>query len=246
MPKYREPSRLYRVVYKLIRAVAILSGLAALGMVSAYIAMLLVMEKDRVEVPRVVGVDSVAASQLIQEADLTPRIVAEEFSDKVPKGHVATQRPSGGAWAKMGSEVRLFLSRGTDQLDVPNIVGATLPQAQRTLAEAGLSMGEITAIHSDAHARETIMAQDPPAGAPAIRGATVKILQSAGPWEDMVTVPDLLGREMVTAVNLLRELQLESSVSFGSDARQGQVVAQDPAPGARLKVGGQVRLTVGD
>jgi serine/threonine-protein kinase len=238
---------LYRFTVSLVKAAAILAGLFALGLVSAYVAMQLVMEKDRVEVPRVVGVDSVAAGQLITEAGLTPRVVAEEFSDKVPKGHVATQRPSGGAWAKIGSEVRLFLSRGTDQLEVPNMAGGTLPQAQRSLAEAGLTLGNVTAIHSDAHARETIIAQDPPAGASAIRGTTVRLLQSLGPWEEMVTMPDLRGREMVTAVNLLRELQVEARVSFESSvSRQGQVIAQDPPPGARVKVGGQVRITVGD
>jgi len=248
MPRYRRaPSRLYRFTVSLVKAAAILAGLFALGLVSAYVAMQLVMEKDRVEVPRVVGVDSVAAGQLIREAGLTPRVVAEEFSDKVPKGHVATQRPNGGAWAKSGSEVRLFLSRGTDQLEVPNVAGGTLPQAQRSLAEAGLTLGKVTAIHSDAHARETIIAQDPPAGAPAIRGTTVRLLQSLGPWEEMVTMPDLRGREMVTAVNLLRELQVEARVSFESSvSHQGQVIAQDPPPGARVKVGGRVRITVGD
>jgi len=248
MPRYRRaPSRLYRFTVSLVKAAAILAGLFALGLVSAYVAMQLVMEKDRVEVPRVVGVDSVAAGQLIREAGLSPRVVAEEFSDKVPKGHVATQRPSGGARAKIDSEVRLFLSRGTDQLEVPNMAGGTLPQAQRSLAEAGLTLGKVTAIHSDAHARETIIAQDPPAGASAIRGTTVRLLQSLGPWEEMVTMPDLRGREMVTAVNLLRELQVEARVSFESSvSRQGQVVAQDPPPGARVKVGGQVRITVGD
>lgn len=248
MPRQRrEPSRLYRLTHDLVRAAAILAGLFGLGLASAYVAMQLVMDKDRVEVPRVVSVESVAASQLIREAELTPRVVAEEFSDKVPKGHVATQRPSGGARAKLGSEVRLFLSRGTDQLEVPNVAGAMVPQAQRSLAEAGLTLGEVTAIHSDAHTREMIIAQDPPAGAPAVRGATVRVLQSLGPWEDMVTIPDLRGREMVTAVNLLRELQLESSVNFGSAvSSQGQVVAQDPPPGAWVKVGGLVRITVGD
>jgi beta-lactam-binding protein with PASTA domain len=248
MPRHRrEPSRLYRFTVSLARTAAILAGLFALGLVSAYVAMQLVMEKDRVEVPPVVGVDSIAAGQLIREAGLTPRIAAEEFSDKVPKGHVATQRPRGGTRAKIGSEVRLFLSRGTDQLEIPNVAGGTLPQAQRSLAEAGLTLGKVTAIHSDAHARETIIAQDPPAGAPAIRGATVRLLQSLGPWEEVVTMPDLRGREMVTAVNLLRELQVEARVSFESSvSRQGQVIAQDPPPGARVKVGGQVRITVGD
>lgn len=243
----RQPSRLYRFTAGLVKVTAILAGLCALGLTSAYVAMQLAMEQDRVEVPRVVGLDSVAAGQLLKEVGLTARVVAEEFSDKISKGRVTTQRPSGGTRAKIGSEVRLFLSRGTDQLEVPNLAGITLAQAQRLLAETGLTLGPVTAIHSDAHARETIIAQDPPAGAAAIRGATVGLLQSLGPWEETVTMPDLRGREMVTAINLLRELQVEARVSFEQSAsRQGQVIAQEPPPGAQVKVGGQATITVGD
>jgi beta-lactam-binding protein with PASTA domain len=205
------------------------------------------MERDRVEVPRVVGVDSIAAGQLIREVGLTPRVVAEEFSDKILKGRVTTQRPSGGTRAKVGTEIRLFLSRGTDQLEVPNLTGITLAQAQRGLAEAGLALGPITTIHSDVHAREIIIAQDPPAGASAIRGAIVRLLESLGPWEEAVTMPDLRGRETVTAINLLRELQVEVRVSFEKRvSKEGQVIAQDPPPGTPMKVGGQVLITVGD
>jgi beta-lactam-binding protein with PASTA domain len=75
----------------------------------------------------------------------------------------------------------------------------------------------------------------------------VRLLQRLGPWEEMVRMPDLRGRELVTAINLLRELQVEARVSFEqSPSRQGQVVAQDPPPGAQVKVGGQVSITVGD
>jgi len=246
-PLQRQPSRLYRFLVGLVKVVAICMGLVALGLASGYVAMLLAMEKDRVEVPRVVGLDSVAAGALTQEVGLTPRVVAEEFSDKIPKGHVTSQRPGRGTRARLGSEVRLFLSRGSDQLEVPNLASSTLPQAQRSLAETGLSLGQVTQIHSDLHAREAIIAQDPPAGAAATRGTTVKLLQSLGPGEEMVTMPDLVGREMVTALNLLRELQVEARMSFEqSVSRRGHVVAQDPPPGGRVKVGGQVTITMGE
>jgi serine/threonine-protein kinase len=246
-PLRRQPSRLRVLLVGLVKATAIGTGLLALAMTSGYVAMRWAMEKDRVEVPRVVDLDSVAASQLIREAGLTPRVVAEEFSDRIPKGRVTSQRPGRGTRAKLGSEVRLFLSRGSDQLEVPNVAGGTLPQAQRSLAEAGLALGPVTQIHSDVHTREAIIAQDPPAGAAATRGTPVRLLQSLGPWEEMVTVPDLRGREMVTALNLLRELQVETRVSFErSVSRQGHVVAQDPPPGGKVKVGGQVTISVGE
>jgi beta-lactam-binding protein with PASTA domain len=245
--RYRQPSRLYRFTVGLVKTAAILAGLFSLGLTSAYVAMQIAMDRDRVEVPRVIGLDSIAASELIKEVGLVPRVMAEEFSERIPKRHVTNQRPGGRNRVKIGSEVRLFISRGSDQLEVPSVAGGTLVQAQRVLAEAGLTLGPITQIHSDAHAHDLIIAQDPPAGASAVRGTTVRLLLSLGPFEEMVTMPDVRGREMVTAINLLRELQLEIRVSFDrSVSQQGHVMAQDPPPGAQVKVGGQVQLTIGD
>ena len=234
-------------LYRLVKAAAILAGLVALGLVSMYLAMTWSMEPDRVEIARVVGLESVAASEILKERGLVPRVVAEEFHARIPKGHVVSERPSAGTRVKLGSEVRLILSRGTDRVEVPKLAGLTLPQAQRALAEAGLSAGPPVVIHSDAHARDLIIAQDPPAGATAVRGSPVSLLQSLGPWDDAVAMPDLTGRELVVAMNLLKELQLEPVVTFAqAAAREGHVIAQEPAAGAAVKIGNQVKITVGE
>lgn len=242
-----DASARYGLLYRLVRAAAVCVALLALAALSGYIAMRSVMEEDRVEVPRAIGLDSVAAEALVKEAGLSPRVVAEEFSANIPKGRVAGQRPSRGTRLKLGSEVRLILSRGTDQLSAPDLAGLSASQAKRVLAEAGLVLGPETLIHSDVHPRETIIAQEPQAGAPLVRGDAVRLLESVGPLEDIVVVPDVRRRELVVAMNLLKELQLEARVSFlETVSREGRVVAQDPPPGAQIKVGGQVQLTVGD
>jgi beta-lactam-binding protein with PASTA domain len=52
---------------------------------------------------------------------------------------------------------------------------------------------------------------------------------------------------MLVAVNLLKELQLEASISFAQAvSREGHVVLQDPPAGAQIKVGEQVRITIGE
>src|SRR5574342_149900 len=80
MPRLRrEPSRLHLVFARLLKGAAICMSLLALGLLSAFVAMQVVMEKDRAEVADVVGLDSVAARALIREAGLRPRVVAEEF-----------------------------------------------------------------------------------------------------------------------------------------------------------------------
>ncbi len=235
------------ILYRLIRGLALLCGLVALGLLSAYVAMHLSMEPDRVEVVRVIGLESVAASALLKEAGLTPRVVAEEFHARIPKGHVVSQGPAGGSRAKIGSEVRLIVSRGTDQILVPDVAGQTLPQAQRSLSEAGLSAGSVSQIHSEAHGLHRVIGQDPQPGAQVVRGAEVHLLQSLGPYEGNVAMPDLRGRELVSAVNLLRELHIEAAVVFLQGAtREGRVIEQEPAPGEQVAVGGRARITVGE
>jgi len=246
-PARRVPSRLLQYVTRLVKGLAVLAGLLALGLVSAYVAMDVVLEKNRVEVPRLVGLDSVAATALAKEAGLNPRLAAEEFSEHIPKGHVTRQRPARGTRVEPASEVRLFLSRGTDRVEVPDVAGTSLPQAQRTLGEAGLSLGHVTKVHSDLHPHDTILAQDPSPGATTIRGAAVALLQSVGPWEEILTMPDLVGRDTVTAMNLLRELQVEAQLSFETTiSGKNHVVAQDPPPGRPVKVGDRVLLTIGE
>jgi serine/threonine-protein kinase len=246
-PREREPNRSPGCLYRLVRAGAICVGLLALAVLSGYVAMLWFLEEDRVAVPRAIGLDSVAAEALIREVGLTPRVVAEEFSATIARGRVANQRPTRGTRLKLGSEVRLILSRGTDQLAAPDLAGVTVAQAKRILAESGLILGPVTPIHSDAHARELIIAQEPAAGAPVTRGATIRLLQSLGPLDEGLIMPDLRGRELVVALNLLKELQLDARIGFQQAAsREGHVVGQDPPAGARITVGGQVQLTVGE
>jgi len=246
-PPGRDSAPRYGCLYRLTRAAAICAGLVAVATISGYVAMIWFLEADKMEVPRVIGLDSVAAEALIAEVGLAPRVIAEEFSTAIPKGYVARQRPSHGTRLKLGGEVRLIVSRGSDQMAVPELSGLTAAQAGRALAEAGLVLGPVTTIHSDAHRRDTIIAQDPPAGTTVTRGATIRLLESRGPFEDIVVVPDLRGREMVVALNLLKELQLEARLSFyESIAQGGHVVEQDPAPGAQIKVGGQVQITIAD
>ncbi|HTX52067.1 MAG TPA: PASTA domain-containing protein [Candidatus Baltobacteraceae bacterium] len=241
-PKAPRPSLWYRIV----RACAIAFGLCALAALAGEATMLWMLESDRIEVPRVIGLDSVAATTLLQEVGLQPKVVAEEFSEKIPKGSVTAERPPHGSRVTLGSEVRLFVSRGTDLLAVPKLAGSTVAQATRALAEAGLDLGPVTFIHSDLHPKDIIMAQDPPQGATAARGTAVRVLQSLGPWDDQVAMPDLRGREALVAVNLLKELQVEARISFQPSPAKDRVIAQDPAPGAPVKPGVPVELVVGE
>ncbi|WP_129669118.1 Stk1 family PASTA domain-containing Ser/Thr kinase [Phytoactinopolyspora endophytica] len=63
----------------------------------------------------------------------------EQFSDDVPAGSVISQEPDGGE-GFAGDEVSLVVSRGPEvvEVDVPNVVGQRVRDAERDLEEAGL------------------------------------------------------------------------------------------------------------
>jgi len=65
--------------------------------------------------------------------------------------------------------------------------------------------------------------------------------------QDTVVVPELVGRHVVYALEVLSDLGLNTRVKgseFSPDAPKHSVLLQDPAPGAEIKKGRDVRLIV--
>ena len=104
------------------------TGLVALALLSGFVAMEIAMEgPDRDPAHRGPGFGR-RLEALIEEVGLTPRVIAEEFSRRSPR---ATSPASGRPPAResnSGSEVRLILSRGTDQSGVPDLAGTASPR----------------------------------------------------------------------------------------------------------------------
>ena len=65
--------------------------------------------------------------------------------------------------------------------------------------------------------------------------------------EEPVPVPELRGQDVVAALQLLSRLDLNAKLAgteYSSTHAQNQVVAQDPLPGAQIKKGREIRLTL--
>jgi beta-lactam-binding protein with PASTA domain len=99
-----------------------------------------------VEVPDVVGKKSAfEAEKLITDAKLrlAPE-TKEKVDNKVPPGTVLSQTPKAGEAVEEESEVTLLVAIGNGKASVPNVVGQTTAEAEKTLREAGLTMGQAT------------------------------------------------------------------------------------------------------
>ncbi|MFQ5532447.1 MAG: PASTA domain-containing protein [Candidatus Methylomirabilales bacterium] len=219
-------------------------GLIVLSVVSGYIAMNLALERDRIAVPVVIGLDLKEAARQLREVGLRPRMAGERYHSTFLKGTVIHQNPGGGSRILRDKEVRLTISKGSDETLAPDVVGQPLGDAQRLMAEQGLFLGNIARVHTSLPAG-VVIAQDPPSGFPTRRGSAMNVLISLGEEERFYVMPNLVGQWEEEAIAILKEMGLEPNVTyepFPDLARR--VVLQDPSFGTRIKEKEQVTLVI--
>jgi eukaryotic-like serine/threonine-protein kinase len=116
-----------------------------------------------------------ARSKLVQAGFAVT--TAQVFSDQ-PTGTVVAQDPAAGEHVSPGAKVRLNVSKGSADVEVPNEVGSTVDQAGSDLAAQGFKPA-VTRVASD-QPIDTVVAQSPASGK-ARKGSTVRINVSEGP-----------------------------------------------------------------
>jgi beta-lactam-binding protein with PASTA domain len=99
---------------------------------------------QNVVVPEVVGSPTTfEAEQELTEAELqlAPQ-QQEEVNDEVEPGSVIGQTPAAGEEVEKNTEVSLQIAVGSGNVDVPDIVGMTLAEAEEALREQTLTVGQ--------------------------------------------------------------------------------------------------------
>jgi eukaryotic-like serine/threonine-protein kinase len=164
------------------------------------------------------------------------------FSDRVPEGRAIGTEPGAGTNIPSGSTVKLKISRGSNKVEVPNVVGLNDQAALTALSDAELA-GNIVQRDDDAPAGK-VVGQSPGPGKLVKRGSPVTVFVSSG----AVAVPDLLGQARKTAVNTLKKAGFTPSVTeeaTSDPAEVGVVIDQFPPGGTRGQRGDLVTITVG-
>ena len=236
-------TRLRRLIPYLIAAV--------LGFASAYVVIAVAVfpsggGPDDVTVPSLTGMTIDDATRRLTKAGFKIREGTSRPSQGSPAGTIIEQTPLGGAVARPGATIVVVTSAGQRALVVPETKGMSRRDAERTIEEAGFSVGGVTQQSSDA-ARGTVLATNPAAGAKVPAGA-VGLVLSGGP--SSVSLPNVVGRPYADARSVLEQLGLSvsgSGLDSTSTAPAGTVVSQSPSAGRTIPSGTtiQLRLSAG-
>ena len=196
----------------------------------------------KTSVPDVVGMNYGDAVQALNDVNLDAS-KHEVFSQK-PAGQVVAQDPPAGEEVVEGTEVVLDVSKGTKQVEVPNVVGMSEADAQATLEQAGFDVSS-TSAPSDTIPDGSVSDQSPDGGTQAAKGSTVAITISSGP--STATVPDEIGQDKQVAIDDLKANGFKvhaQNVACGDPNQDNIVQDQDPAGGSDAPTGSTVNIFV--
>jgi hypothetical protein len=138
-----------------------------------------------------------------------------------------------------------LLSRGESREDarvVPDVTRAeSIFAAQKTLAVAGLRLGNLAERRTNAALYGTILDQTPTPGDEAKPGAQVALLVAVG--VSRTTVPDVTGLRTSNADTRLRAagLQLRAVPVTRNDTKNTLILTQEPSAGSRANRGSTVK-----
>ncbi len=163
-----------------VLTVALIAGATSGGVLWA-----LARGPAEVTVPNLIGMSHSQASQRLEEMGLREGRTREVYRNDIASGKVAATEPPLGMKVRQGRQVALVISRGSAQVQVPNLVGVQAGEAEAALREKGLKLRVEARRRSPAPTGE-IVEQDPAAEEQVGRGAEVRVVVSGG--EDYGTI----------------------------------------------------------
>jgi serine/threonine protein kinase len=200
-------------------------------------------ETEQIQVRDVEGFTLDAATQLLEADGFVVNPIPEN-SDELADGEVIRTDPPAGELAEAGSTIDVYFSLGSQRIPVPVVVGLTLDEAQRSIEDAGLIVGEIERRPDADFAEDVVIASSPVAGVEIGPSIPVDLIVSSGP--ETITLPDVVDMTERDATALMTDLGLRVTVNeeFAEVVTEGNVIRTEPVAGEEVQSGDTILLVV--
>ena len=228
---------------KMIIIIASVVGALVLGLVIAFAGG--GFGGEEIEAPDLKNMTLEEAQQAADTYNLKVKKGDEVVSDEVEKGKIVSQDPKAGTKIKTGSTIKVNISKGLGDGDVPDLEGKSQDELESYLEAAGFKLGTVTTEASEKEAG-TVLRQDPKAGSKAEKGSTINVVVSDGSKAKAV-VPYLVGKSLEDAQAALLNAGLtigSISYDYSSTYAEGEVMWQQYDANAQLDKGTAVKIRV--
>ncbi|MDO4486927.1 MAG: Stk1 family PASTA domain-containing Ser/Thr kinase [Bacillota bacterium] len=198
-----------------------------------------------IEAPNFKNMTLEEAQLAAEELDLKVKMGDEVVSEDVEKGRIVSQDPAEGTTIKTGSTIRVNISKGLGDGEVPDLTGKSESDLSSYLDAAGFVLGSVRTKASEEE-EGTVLSQDPAPGTEAEKGTAINVVVSDGS-KSKATVPYLIGKSIGEAESALSQAGLSRgkvSYDYSSTYAEGEVMWQQYEAGAPLDKGSSVKIRV--
>ena len=208
--------------------------------------------EETVTVPEVKGKQLALARQILEDNKLRVNI-AETYDANVPAGQVVSQDPDVGKTVKSDRLVTIYVSKGGEAIDMPDLAGLSKSAATERIQKLGLNLGSVYEKDSSSEPG-TVLSHDPTTGTKITRGQTVDLVVSRGEkkveevtvTQKVTRVPNVENAGLTVAESSIegRGLRVGAVTSRESTQAEGTVISQYPSPDTEVELGSSVDLVV--
>ena len=171
----------------------------------------------------------------------------EQPSEEIEEGHVIKTSPAIGRSVKKGAKIQLYVSTGTDKVEIENYVGQNYYEVEAKLKAAGLDVIRETREYSETDTSVKagiIIEQSVAAGEELEKGDSITLYVP----EFYVEYPDFIGEnyteEQAQAWADQNGVKLEKTYRETSDVEPGMILSQSRAAGTKVNTNVPLRITV--
>lgn len=203
--------------------------------------------KKDVQIPELVGLTEEQAIQKIKESNLIYEKESEDYNKDYAEGQIYEQTPKYRAnyTIKEKSTIKVKVSKGTEKVVVPKVVGMTYDEAVKALEDAKLKAERVEET-SKTIQEGYVISQEIEANESANAGDAIKIHVSIGTGIAQVVMPNVVGYSEENAKNALTGKNLTVTIEYSEDTSKnnGEVLSQSIEKGKNIDEGTEVTLVV--
>ena len=220
----------------------LVAALAIAGIVAGYRAF---SASRKVTVPDVSGMTKSQAKTAVEAVGLTLEVESTEYSDTVDRGKIISQSPKANAMSREGRTVKVVISKGSESVQVPNVVGMTENEAVSALEKANLQVAEIKREYNDSYSSGVVYNASPSAGSAVDKNSKVTLYVSKG--KETVSVPGLVGLTQNDAESRIKANGFTVGTvtqQYSNSYASGVVMSQSPSEGTQIEKGTTINFVV--
>lgn len=201
---------------------------------------------DEITMPSVIDIKEESAIKMLQERGLSVTIKNREYNPQIIEGNVISQSISPQTKIKKDTVVELTISKGSELVTVPNVVGFDIDNIKKLLADYGLEISEKTYEESDTK-KDLIIKQLPQAGEKVKKGSQINLVISSGRPEKKVVVPNVENQDQAVAISTINSSGLtlgKITKKHSNDVKKNAVISQSLKPGEEVKSGTAIDIVI--